>query len=74
MFYKLLPQLLRAADVARLTAFITASQQDDNLPAVKSIINAEPRPKRDPQFKHTAACILLSRRESNHSSNGTNPF
>jgi hypothetical protein len=54
MFRKLLPQLLRAADVAFLAAFVAAAQQDDNLPAVKSVIHAESRAKGDSQLKHPA--------------------
>jgi hypothetical protein len=55
MLRKLLPQLLRAADVACLAAFVAAAQQDDDLPSVKSVIHTESRAKGDSQFKHPAA-------------------
>ena len=55
MFCKLLPQLLRAADVACLAAFVAAAQQDDDLPSVKSVIHTQPRTKGNSQLKHTAA-------------------
>jgi hypothetical protein len=51
----MLPQLLRAADVARLAALVTAAQQDDYLPAVKSVINAQARINHDSQFEHSGA-------------------
>jgi len=55
MFRKLLPQLLRAADVACLAAFVAATQQDDDLPSVKSVIHSESRTKDNSQLKHPAA-------------------
>jgi hypothetical protein len=55
MFRKLLPQLLRAADVACLASFIAAAQQDDDLPSMKSVIHTESRAKGDSQLKHSAA-------------------
>src|SRR2546422_9038877 len=55
MFFELLPQLLRAADVARLAAFVAATQQDHDLPSVQSVINAQTGTESDAQLRHAAA-------------------
>src|SRR3989304_1819370 len=55
MFREFLPQLLRAANVARLAAFVAPAQQDHDLPAVQPVINTQAGAKRDSQLKHPAA-------------------
>jgi hypothetical protein len=55
MFRKLLPYLLCPADVARLGAFVTATQQNHDLLALQPVINTEARPPRDAQLKHPTA-------------------
>jgi hypothetical protein len=46
--------LLRALDVARLTAFVAAAQQHHDLFSVQPVINAQARTEGDPQFKYPA--------------------
>jgi hypothetical protein len=44
-------ELLRTADVPPLAVFVTAAQQDDDLPAMKSVIKAQAGTESDSQLK-----------------------
>ena len=52
MFQKLLPQLLRTADVARLAAFVTAADKNHDLPTLQSVIDAQAGTEGDAQLEH----------------------
>src|SRR5665213_1903424 len=54
MFFKFLPQLLRATYVTLLTAFVTAANQHYDLPALQPIIDTESGTKCDSQLIHAA--------------------
>jgi len=61
--------LLRAANVARLAAFIAATQQDHNLTALKSVIDPQARTKRNSHLKHpTAHRLAIAEVSSAHPS------
>jgi len=51
----MLPQLLRAADVAPLAVFVPATEENDDFLTLHSIINAKSRTKRNAQFKYATA-------------------